>query len=155
MCIVQATICLLDVCILVHTCICRVHVHVHVSIGCRMLKLLYWYVPRVYLYHFWLYWFVILSTQVPSEITLRITVTYLGNKKLQEDTLKSFVSQVQKELVDSSGRLIAIISLLFDLWWITVPIKCSSWFTEYQDSNTLCCWSTDTRWVLCGLEFLL
>jgi hypothetical protein len=44
--------------------------------------------------------------QVPSEITFRITVTYLGSKKLQDNTLNAFTSQVQKELVDSSGKLI-------------------------------------------------
>ena len=43
--------------------------------------------------------------QVPSEITFRITVTYLGSEKLQDNTLNAFTSQVQKELVDSSGKL--------------------------------------------------
>ena len=46
-----------------------------------------------------------LSLQVPSEITFRITVSYLGDDDESNDRLKAFVSQVQRELVDSSGEL--------------------------------------------------
>ena len=43
--------------------------------------------------------------QVPSEITFRITVSYLGDEDDLSDRLAAFASQVQRELVDSSGEL--------------------------------------------------